>query len=154
MASMVGGGTVRLTVAARLTENSTTTVLVLEVGADHTSDLNVLAPGLSPAMYGNPEYDRDWDYKTVARQTADMLLGYVDPNSHDTGGPIVNEFPRLQSPLLRTWPSTLENPGLAVRSNLRDAKALGGYVNLLNIDGVTRSVAANAYLGPARYPNT
>lgn len=91
---IVGGGIAGLTIAARLTESSNTTVLVLEAGADHTSDLNVLAPSLSPAMYGNPEYDRDWDYKTVAQktseafvapseqQTADMLLGYVDPDSH------------------------------------------------------------------------
>ncbi|KAJ0278233.1 hypothetical protein Brms1b_010022 [Colletotrichum noveboracense] len=114
-------------------------------------------------MYGNPEYDRG--YKIVAQkkseafvapseqQTADMLLGYVDPDSHGTGGPIVNGFPRLQSPLLRSWPRMLENLGLAVRSDPRDVKALGGYVNLLNIDGATRSFAANAYLGPARCPN-
>ncbi|KAH0430339.1 GMC oxidoreductase [Colletotrichum camelliae] len=212
---IIGGGTAGLTVAARLTEDSTTTVLVLEAGADHTSDLNVLAPGLFPAMYGNPEYD--WDYKTVPQpaannkivahirgkqlggssamnfmfwthpsrrdidswgelgnegwsweelapylrkseafvapteqQAADMLLGYVDPASHGTAGPIVNEFPRLYSPLLRAWPRTLENLGLAVRGDPRDGKALGGYVNLLNIDGATRSYAANAYLGPAR----
>ncbi|KAJ0346453.1 hypothetical protein COL154_006068 [Colletotrichum chrysophilum] len=203
---IVGGGIAGPTIAARLTESSNTTVLVLEAGADHTSDLNVLAPSLSPAMYGNPEYDRDWDYKTVAQlggssamnlmfwthpsrqdidswgelgnagwsweelapylrnleafvapseqQTADMLLDYVDQDSHGTGGPIVNDFPQLQSPLLRTWPRTLENLGLAVRSDPRDVKALGGYVNLLNIDGATRSFAANAYLGPARCPNT
>ncbi|KAF3807361.1 Dehydrogenase mpl7 [Colletotrichum gloeosporioides] len=212
---IVGGGTAGLTVAARLTENSTTTVLVLEAGADHTSDLNVLAPGLFPVMYGNPEYD--WDYKTVPQsaannkvvahirgkqlggssamnfmfwthpsrrdidgwgelgnkgwswdelapylrkseafvapteqQTADMLLGYVDPNSHGTAGPIVNEFPRLQSPLLRAWPRTLKNLGLAVSGDPRDGRTLGGYVNLLNINSATRSFAANAYLGPAR----
>ncbi|KAI8277754.1 hypothetical protein K4K60_006741 [Colletotrichum sp. SAR11_57] len=88
------------------------------------------------------------------QQTADMLLGYVDPDSHGTARPIANEFPQLQSPLLRTWPRTLENLGLAVRSDPQDVKALGGYVNLLNIDGATRSYAANAYLGAARCPNT
>ncbi|KAI8155350.1 hypothetical protein K4K49_006886 [Colletotrichum sp. SAR 10_70] len=135
-------------------------------------------------MYSNPEYDRGYKTVARVRlqlcleiymtndnnpprtekseafvapseqQTADMLLGYVNPDSHGTGGPIVNGFPRLQSPLLRTWPRMLENLGLAVRGDPRDGKALGGYVNLLNIDGATRSFAANAYLGPARCPNT
>ncbi|KAI8286826.1 hypothetical protein K4K56_008576 [Colletotrichum sp. SAR 10_98] len=152
MISVVSGGIAGLTIAARLMESSNTTVPVLEAGVDHTYDLNVPAPGLSPAMYGNPEYDRD--YKTVAQQMADMLLDYVDQDSYGTGGPIVNEFPRLQSPLLRTWPRTLENLGLAVRSDPRDVKALGGYVNLLNIDGAMRSFAANAYPVPARCLNT
>ncbi|KAI8286678.1 Glucose oxidase 1 [Colletotrichum sp. SAR11_240] len=56
----------------------------------------------------------------------------------------------IQSPLLRAWPRMLQELGLAVRSDPRDGKALSGYVNLLNIDGATRSFAANAYLGPAR----
>ncbi|KAI8307152.1 Glucose oxidase 1 [Colletotrichum sp. SAR11_59] len=43
----------------------------------------------------------------------------------------------IQSPLLRAWPRMLENLGRAVRSDPRDGKALGGYVNLLNIDGAT-----------------
>ncbi|KAK6224459.1 GMC oxidoreductase [Colletotrichum tabaci] len=65
---IVGGGTAGLTVAARLTEDPQVTVLVLEAGADRSEDLNVLAPGLFPAMYGNPDYD--WDYKTVPQAAA------------------------------------------------------------------------------------
>lgn len=61
--SIIGGGTAGLTVAARLSEDPGVSVLVLEAGADHSQDLNVLVPGLFPAMYGNPDYD--WDYKTV-----------------------------------------------------------------------------------------
>uniref|UniRef100_L2FBI9 Aryl-alcohol n=1 Tax=Colletotrichum fructicola (strain Nara gc5) TaxID=1213859 RepID=L2FBI9_COLFN len=161
------------------------------------SDLNVLAPGLFPAMYGNPEYD--WDHKTAPQPAANSkvvahvrgkqlggssamnLMFWTHPSRQDIDGwgelsnagwswdelapclrnsealvapPIANEFPQLQSPLLRTWPRTLENLGLAVRSDPQDVKALGGYVNLLNIDGATRSYAANAYLGAARCPNT
>ncbi|KAF6821439.1 Glucose oxidase 1 [Colletotrichum musicola] len=213
--SIVGGGTAGLTVAARLTEDPAVTVLVLEAGADRSEDLNVLAPGLFPAMYGNPDYD--WDYKTVPQasannkvvahirgkqlggssamnfmfwthpsrrdvdnwgelgnegwswdalapylrkseafvapsqqQTDDLRLDYVDPGVHGTDGPIANRFPALYSPLLQAWPRTLEKLGLAVNGDPRDGKALGGYVNLLNIDGATRSYAANAYLGPVR----
>ncbi|GKT42709.1 dehydrogenase citC [Colletotrichum spaethianum] len=212
---IVGGGTAGLTVAARLTEDPRVTVLVLEAGADRSEDLNVLAPGLFPAMYGNPDYD--WDYKTVpqaaannkvvahirgkqlggssamnfmfwthpsrrdidnwgklgnkgwswdalapyfrkseayvapsAQQTSDLLLDYVDPRVHGTSGPIGNEFPKLYSPFLRAWPRTIEKLGLGVKGDPRDGKALGGYVNLLNIKNGTRSYAANAYLEPAR----
>lgn len=52
-----------MTIAARLTEDAKTTVLVLEAGNDHSNDLNVLAPGLATAQYGNSEYD--WNFKTV-----------------------------------------------------------------------------------------
>ncbi|KAK1979599.1 GMC oxidoreductase [Colletotrichum cereale] len=212
---IVGGGTAGLTVASRLTEDPRMTVLVLEAGADHSEDLNVLAPGLFPAMYGNPEYD--WDYKTVpqtaannkvvahirgkqlggssamnfmfwthpsrrdvdnwgnlgnkgwswdalapyfsksesfvapsAQQKSDLRLDYVDPGVHGSSGPIANGFPKLYSPFLEAWPRTMEKLGLGVKGDPRDGRALGGYVNLLNIKGATRSYAANAYLGPAR----
>ncbi|KAK1513429.1 GMC oxidoreductase [Colletotrichum costaricense] len=212
---IVGGGTAGLTVAARLSENPQVTVLVLEAGADRSTDLNVLAPGLFPAMYGNTDYD--WDYKTVpqtsandkvvahirgkqlggssamnfmfwthpsqrdidnwgalgndgwswkalapyfeksesfvapsSQQASDLLLDYVYPSVHGTTGPIANEFPQLYSPFLKAWPRTLEKLGLGVDGDPRNGAALGGYVNLLNIDKGTRSYAANAYLGPAR----
>ncbi|OLN96651.1 Glucose oxidase 1 [Colletotrichum chlorophyti] len=212
---IVGGGTAGLTVAARLTEDPRLTVLVLEAGADRSEDLNVLAPGLFPAMYGNPDYD--WDYKTVPQtsannkvvahirgkqlggssamnfmfwthpsqqdinnwgelgnkgwswaalapyfkksesfvspskqQTSDLKVDYVDSSVHGTSGPIVNGFPKIYSPLLQAWPRTIEKLGLGVNGDPRDGRALGGYVNLLNIDNATRSYAANAYLGPAR----
>lgn len=61
--SIIGGGTAGLTIASRLSEDPQTSVLVLEAGADHSSDINVLAPGLYTGMYSNPEYD--WNYKTV-----------------------------------------------------------------------------------------
>ncbi|TDZ30780.1 Dehydrogenase citC [Colletotrichum spinosum] len=212
---IVGGGTAGLTLAARLTENTSVTVLVLEAGVDHSDDLNVLAPGLFPAMYGNPDYD--WDYKTVpqgsandkvvahirgkqlggssamnfmfwthpsrqdidnwgalgnkdwswealspylrksesfispnSQQTSDLHLGYVDSSAHGSSGPIINQFPSLYSPLLQAWPRTLERLGLGVQGDPRDGTALGGYVNLLNIENGTRSYAANAYLAPSR----
>ncbi|KAF9875069.1 putative GMC oxidoreductase [Colletotrichum karsti] len=69
---VVGGGTAGLTVANRLTEDPSVTVLVLEAGGDHSDDLNVLAPGLFPVMYGDPEYD--WDYKTVPQSAANNTV--------------------------------------------------------------------------------
>ncbi|OHE99413.1 GMC oxidoreductase [Colletotrichum orchidophilum] len=213
---IVGGGTAGLTVAARLSEDPQVTVLVLEAGADRSADLNVLAPGLFPAMYGDADYD--WDYKTIpqtsannkvvahirgkqlggssamnfmfwthpsrrdidnwgalgnegwswealapyfrksesfvapsSQQTSDLLLEYVDPSVHGATGPIINEFPQLYSPFLKAWPRTFEKLGLEVDGDPRDGLALGGYVNLLNIDKSTRSYAANAYLDPARH---
>lgn len=67
--SIIGGGTAGLTIASRLSEDPQTSVLVLEAGTDHSSDINVLAPGLYTGMYGNPEYD--WNYKTVPQ------VGYI-----------------------------------------------------------------------------
>lgn len=97
MVSIVGGGIAGLTIAARLTESSNTTVLVLEAGADHTSDLNVLAPSLSPAMYGNPEYDRDWDYKTVAQVRLQLCLEIYMTN--DSNPPRTENVGGLRRPV-------------------------------------------------------
>ncbi|KAH6678758.1 GMC oxidoreductase [Plectosphaerella plurivora] len=73
---IVGGGTAGLTVATRLSEDPSLSILVLEAGNDHSSDLNVLAPGLFPIMYGNPDYD--WDYKTTPQpQAADRIFAHI-----------------------------------------------------------------------------
>jgi choline dehydrogenase-like flavoprotein len=74
--SIIGGGTAGLTIAARLTEDPQTSVLVLEAGNDHSNDTNVLSPGLYTGMYGNPEYD--WDYKTVPQVAITSSLARID----------------------------------------------------------------------------
>ncbi|KAK5996275.1 Dehydrogenase [Cladobotryum mycophilum] len=57
---IVGGGTAGLTVANRLSEDKEVKVLVIEAGPDNSKDPLVLAPGLIPAQYGNPQYD--WNF--------------------------------------------------------------------------------------------
>ncbi|KAJ7587562.1 alcohol oxidase [Mycena floridula] len=63
---LVGGGTAGLTLAARLTEDPATTVLVLEAGESHLGDPLVDIPGTSFSQLGNPKYD--WGFKTVPQK--------------------------------------------------------------------------------------
>lgn len=60
---IVGGGTAGLTVADRLTEDENVKVLVVEAGEDRSKDPLVLTPGLVAGMYGNPDYD--WNFNSV-----------------------------------------------------------------------------------------
>ncbi|THV51002.1 hypothetical protein BGAL_0127g00110 [Botrytis galanthina] len=80
---IIGGGTAGLTIASRLSEDPQNSVLVLEAGTDHSSDINVLAPGLYTGMYGNPEYD--WDYKTVRQIHANNQVT-AHPRGKQLGG--------------------------------------------------------------------
>lgn len=54
---IVGGGTAGLCVAARLTEDPSVTVGVLEGGEKKLDDKNVLTPFLFPTLPGRPDYD-------------------------------------------------------------------------------------------------
>ncbi|OLN86276.1 Versicolorin B synthase 2 [Colletotrichum chlorophyti] len=60
---IVGGGTSGLVVASRLTEDADVRVLVVEAGADRTSDPLVLTPGLIAGVYGKEQYD--WNFTSV-----------------------------------------------------------------------------------------
>ena len=80
---IAGGGTAGLTLAARLTEVPTISVAVLEAGVDRSSDLNVLAPGLLTALYGNEDYD--WIYETTPQVHANnRVIGH--PRGKQLGG--------------------------------------------------------------------
>ena len=59
---IVGGGTAGLVLAARLSEDSGSQVLVIEAGQDQTDDPRVLTPALWPTMVGT---ESDWCMKTV-----------------------------------------------------------------------------------------
>ncbi|CAL1709883.1 unnamed protein product [Somion occarium] len=69
---VVGGGTAGLVVAARLAEDPTKTVVVLEAGNSHIEDPLIQVPVNVGAVYGNPEYD--WTYKTVPQKKADNAV--------------------------------------------------------------------------------
>lgn len=60
---VVGGGTAGLVVASRLSEDASVRVLVVEAGADRSSDPLILTPGLVAAVYGKDEYD--WNFSST-----------------------------------------------------------------------------------------
>lgn len=54
---IIGGGTAGLVVAARLSEDPSTSVIVIEAGAKRLDDPRVLTPGLCFGLYDDPNYD-------------------------------------------------------------------------------------------------
>ncbi|KAH8893968.1 alcohol oxidase [Thozetella sp. PMI_491] len=70
---VVGGGTSGLVVAARLTEEPDTTVLVVEAGGDHTENPLVKTPGLCGELLGKEDYD--WTLVSPPQGSGQMLGG-------------------------------------------------------------------------------
>ena len=60
---IVGGGTAGLCVAARLTENPSVKVGVVEAGANRMDDPQITTPSLYPTLIGREKYD--WCYESV-----------------------------------------------------------------------------------------
>ncbi|TKA79948.1 hypothetical protein B0A49_01278 [Cryomyces minteri] len=65
---IVGGGTAGLCVAARLSENPSVQVGVLEAGANRMDDKNVSTPSLYPTLIGREKYD--WCMTSEPQPTA------------------------------------------------------------------------------------
>ncbi|KAJ3538477.1 hypothetical protein NM688_g6515 [Phlebia brevispora] len=63
---VIGGGTAGLTVAARLVEDPSVSVAVLEAGEALLNDPLILLSGQYARTYGNPKYD--WLHKTVPQK--------------------------------------------------------------------------------------
>ncbi|KAK8102110.1 hypothetical protein PG984_015256 [Apiospora sp. TS-2023a] len=70
---IVGGGTAGMVVATRLSEDPSVTVLVLEAGADKSSDPAVLTPALFSTQIGKPEYD--WMFRSTRQPRGKQLGG-------------------------------------------------------------------------------
>lgn len=60
---IAGGGTAGLTMAARLIENPSVQVGVIEAGASHIDDPKILTPANIVQLLGTPEYD--WLYNST-----------------------------------------------------------------------------------------
>ena len=58
---IIGGGTAGLCIAARLSEDNNTKVVVLEAGEDHLADPRISTPALWPSLLGS---DVDWNFVT------------------------------------------------------------------------------------------
>lgn len=69
---IAGGGTAGLTLAARLSENPSITVGVIEAGIDRSDDPRVLTPGLATGLWEDPNYD--WIFKSIPQVRFYVLL--------------------------------------------------------------------------------
>lgn len=106
---VVGGGTAGLVVAARLTENPSITVGVIEAGLDRSEDLLVRVPVLHTQLYDKPEYD--WMFKTAPQGKDGIVHGW--PRGKLLGGSSSVNFSMLAKPskgCLDSW-AALGNPG-------------------------------------------
>ncbi|KAF8179476.1 alcohol oxidase [Pholiota molesta] len=63
---IIGGGTAGLTLAARLSEDTNVSILVLEAGAANLNDPMILTPALFGVHFKNPNYD--WAFQTVPQK--------------------------------------------------------------------------------------
>lgn len=69
---IVGGGTSGLVVAARLTENPNTSVLVIEAGDERTNDPRIRTPAFWLPLLQQEDFD--WCYKSVPQVLALSVL--------------------------------------------------------------------------------
>lgn len=80
---IIGGGTTGLVLATRLSENPSTSVLVLEAGSAHIDDANLLIPQQRWLFMGKAEYD--WSFKTETQHHAKDRI-FTWPRGKGLGG--------------------------------------------------------------------
>jgi choline dehydrogenase-like flavoprotein len=79
---IVGGGAAGLVLAARLTEDPTVRVGVIEAGKSRLGDMNVESPTGMSAVLHNPEYD--WMYKSTPQVCHLFLCILYSPSQKST----------------------------------------------------------------------
>ena len=85
----------------RVCEIQSLSVAVIEAGIDRSDDVNVLAPSLLTALYGNPDYD--WIYTTTPQESAnDRVIGHPRGKQLGVGRPQVTPTARHARTLWRT----------------------------------------------------
>lgn len=80
---IIGGGTTGLVLASRLSENPSTSVLVLEAGGAHIDDDTLLVPQRRWLFMGKAEYD--WNFKTETQHHAKDRI-FTWPRGKGLGG--------------------------------------------------------------------
>lgn len=80
---VVGGGTAGACVAARLSEDPSVTVGLIEAGENLMNDPNVSTPSLYPSLIGRPEYD--WCFSSIPQKNAGGKV-YSMPRGKLLGG--------------------------------------------------------------------
>ncbi|KAI0248897.1 alcohol oxidase [Lactifluus subvellereus] len=87
---IVGGGTAGLVVAARLSEDPSVSVLVLEAGSPNLNDPAILIPGLYGSQFGKSQYD--WGFSTVPQVNANGKPVYWGRGKGLGGSSSINFF--------------------------------------------------------------
>ncbi|KAF8972234.1 alcohol oxidase [Flammula alnicola] len=93
---VIGGGTAGLAVAARLSEDSDVSVLVLEAGAANLDDPLILIPAMFGVAINNPHYD--WAFQTVPQETLDGRSLFWPRGKTLGGSSAINYFPFHRPP--------------------------------------------------------
>ncbi|KLO04945.1 GMC oxidoreductase [Schizopora paradoxa] len=107
---VIGGGTAGLTVAARLSEDPSVTVAVLEAGPANLDDPAINIPAQFGRHFGNPKYD--WDFSTVPQKSANNTV-YKWARGKTLGGSSAINFLAWSKPPaadIDAW-EQLGNPG-------------------------------------------
>ncbi|KDR78179.1 hypothetical protein GALMADRAFT_245214 [Galerina marginata CBS 339.88] len=86
---VIGGGTAGLAAAARLSEDPSVTVLVLEAGEKNLGDPLIDVPLQFGQTFGNPQYD--WAFKTAKQKNANDKE-FVWPRGKGLGGSSAMNF--------------------------------------------------------------
>ncbi|KAJ4386222.1 hypothetical protein N0V93_009115 [Gnomoniopsis smithogilvyi] len=108
---VVGGGQSGLVVASRLSEDPSTTVLVIEAGSDRRGDPKIDIPGLMTTLYDNPDYD--WKSMTVPQEKVNNR-SIAWPRGKVLGGTSAMNFSALVYPArsdFDNWASLVGDDG-------------------------------------------